>query len=219
MKAKTTTRISPDYAPEFSFELRAYSDGAKLVCGVDEVGRGPLAGPVVAAAVILPLNADGQPDLPPGLLGEMNDSKKLSAASREQIHDVLLPLVCWGIGYASARQIDRVNILQATFAAMRRAVAALEKPPCHALIDGNKVPPGLACKGEPVVKGDARSYSIAAASIIAKVIRDRQMSQLAGRHPGYGWEQNAGYGTAAHRDAIIRLGLTRYHRRSFGGCR
>lgn len=205
--------------PDFLSEAAAIDRGRLHICGVDEVGRGPLAGPVVAAAVILPLDDHGRPALSTSLLARLDDSKKLSASARTTLHDLLIEQVDFGVGYASATQIDRINILQASFAAMRRAIAGLRQPPDHALVDGNRLPPGLPCSAEPLVRGDGRSLSIAAASIIAKVIRDRLMARLELRHPGYGWARNAGYGTAEHREAIGRLGLTRYHRRSFGGCR
>ncbi len=179
------------------------------VCGVDEAGRGPLAGPVVAAAVILDPRR-----VPEGI----DDSKKLKAAERERLFALIGASAEVGIGEASVAEIDAVNILQATFLAMRRAVAALRAPPDHALIDGNRAP-GLACAVTTVVAGDARSLSIAAASIVAKVTRDRLMAGLARQHPGYGWERNMGYGTAAHLEGLGRLGLTPHHRLSFAPVR
>lgn len=165
-----------------------------------------MAGPVVAAAVILDPGA-----VPPGL----DDSKKLSAKRREVAFAAIMQSAQVGIGEASVAEIDQLNILQASFLAMRRAVAALPMPPTFALIDGNKIPAGLPCPAEAVVKGDARSASIAAASIIAKVTRDRFMAELAKTHPGYGWERNAGYGTAEHLAALRSHGVTQHHRRSF----
>ncbi len=188
--------------PDFSFEAAA----AGPVCGIDEVGRGPWAGPVVAAAVILDPLA-----IPEGL----DDSKRLSAARREALHDRLLARASVGIGMASVEEIDAINILQASFLAMRRAVAALSPAPMFALVDGNRVPAGLPCEGRAVIGGDARVLSIAAASIVAKVTRDRIMVALSQQFPGYGWETNVGYGTAGHVSGLERLGVTQHHRRSF----
>jgi ribonuclease HII len=192
--------------PDLSFE-RALKG---TICGIDEVGRGPLAGPVVAAAVVLP------PILPSALRDHLNDSKLLSARKRESLFDIILGCASVGLGEATVGEIDQVNILQATFLAMRRAFDALgEKTSVDwALVDGNQRPP-LPCQIQCVVKGDSKSLSIAAASVIAKVTRDRQMSLLAETFPGYGWDRNAGYGTAEHKQAIERLGVTPHHRRSF----
>ena len=176
------------------------------ICGVDEVGRGPWAGPVVAAAVMLPAGV-----CPPGV----TDSKKLSPARRAALVAPIRAAGLVGLGAASVAEIDRLNILQATWLAMRRALAALPAPPDAALIDGNRVPPGLSCPAQAVVGGDACVPAIAAASIVAKVVRDRAMARLAPRYPAYGWERNAGYGVAAHRAALMRLGVTPHHRRSF----
>lgn len=189
--------------PDLSFETAA---PATPVCGIDEVGRGPWAGPVVAAAVIL-----DPARIPPGL----DDSKRLTAARREALHDLLLPVAVVGIGQASVAEIDQINILQASFLAMRRALANLALPPAFALIDGNRVPPDLPCPGLAVIGGDAKSLSIAAASIIAKVTRDRMMVSLSQEFPGYAWDRNMGYGTSAHRDGLASLGITPHHRRSF----
>jgi ribonuclease HII len=194
-----------DTLPDFAFETRRLALGARRVAGVDEAGRGPLAGPVVAAAVIL--RAD---DIPEGL----NDSKLLTAARRAALHDRLLACAEVGVGIASVDEIDRINILRASHLAMVRALEALH-PVCHALIDGNMIPRDIACPAEAVVKGDARCLSIAAASIVAKSVRDRIMVDLAQQHPGYGWETNAGYPTPAHRRALENLGATPHHRRSF----
>ncbi|MGB0682615.1 MAG: ribonuclease HII [Magnetovibrionaceae bacterium] len=182
------------------------------VCGVDEVGRGPWAGPVVAAAVILPQGAERIE-----VIQALDDSKKLSAAKREQLYESLtsLPGLQWSLGEASVAEIDELNILQATFLAMKRAVEGLGLCPAFALIDGNKVPPGLPCEAEAVVKGDGRSLSIAAASVLAKVTRDRLMAELDRAHPGYGWAKNAGYGVKAHQAGLAELGVTEHHRRSF----
>ncbi|MEM7269633.1 MAG: ribonuclease HII [Pseudomonadota bacterium] len=188
-------------APDAKFEHLSPTP----VCGVDEVGRGPWAGPVVAAAVILDLET-----APTGL----NDSKKLTARRREILFEALQSHSI-GVGMASVAEIDEINILNASHLAMRRAVEALPVRPAHALIDGNRIPVGLPCAAECLVKGDQRSVSIAAASIIAKVTRDRLMAELAKAHPGYGWETNAGYGVKAHSEALKRLGVTQHHRRSF----
>lgn len=188
--------------PDFRFETEA---PARPVCGVDEVGRGPWAGPVVAAAVIL----DPQ-TAPDGL----NDSKKLSLKKREAFFE-LLQDAPYGVGVASVEEIDHLNILHATYLAMQRAIAALPAAPGFALIDGNRIPHNLPCPAWAIVKGDARSASIAAASIVAKVTRDRMMADLARDFPGYGWETNVGYGVPAHREGLIRLGVTPHHRRSF----
>lgn len=189
--------------PDFSLERAA---PAAPVAGVDEAGRGPWAGPVVAAAAILDAAT-----APAGL----NDSKKLTARRREALFAALEPVAVIGVGVASVEEIDRLNILNATYLAMRRAVAALARRPAFALIDGNRVPPDLPCPAEGVIAGDGRSLSIAAASIVAKVTRDRIMAKLAEAHPEYGWERNAGYGVAAHRAALIAHGVTPHHRRSF----
>ncbi len=189
-------------APTFEFEAAA----PQPVCGVDEVGRGPWAGPVTAAAVILdPAN------IPAGL----NDSKKLTAARRAVLFEAIMASATVSIASASVQEIDQINILQATFLAMRRAVDGLEVKPNFALIDGNKIPPNLPCEAQAIVKGDARSLSIAAASIVAKVTRDRLMCDLSATFPGYGWETNAGYGTKAHQEGLAKLGITPHHRVSF----
>ncbi len=198
--------------PDTSLEAAQGWPG-RVVAGVDEVGRGPLAGPVVAAAVVLP------GDLDPALAARIDDSKALSAAKRMALAPLLQDAVTSALGEASPAEIDRLNILAAAHLAMHRAVAALACAPAALLIDGNRLPADLPCPATAVVRGDARSLSIAAASILAKVHRDRLMADLAERHPGYGWERNAGYPTAAHRAAIARLGLTPHHRRSFAPCR
>ncbi len=188
--------------PDYSFEAAATAP----VCGVDEAGRGPWAGPVVAAAVIL-----NPADIPEGL----NDSKKLTAKQREALFDEISARAKVGTGITEVAEIDEINILNATYLAMRRAIDALPHPPAHALIDGNRLPPDLPCTAETIVKGDGRSLSIAAASIIAKVTRDRIMVALAQQFPGYGWEKNAGYGVPAHQEGLKRLGVTPHHRVSF----
>jgi len=175
------------------------------VVGLDEVGRGPWAGPVVAAAVVLDLDR-----IPDGI----DDSKKLSAARREALRERLLATALIGVGMASVEEVDRLNVLAASMLAMRRALEALPCRPVHALVDGNRLPE-LPCPGSAVVGGDGLCLSIAAASIVAKVTRDRLMAELAADHPPYGWERNAGYGTPDHRAALASHGVTLHHRRSF----
>ena len=190
--------------PDFQHETEAFRAGALRVVGVDEVGRGPLAGPVTACAVRL-----DPARIPAGL----RDSKGLTAARREALFDEIMALAEVSVAHASVGEIDNLNILRASHLAMERAVAGLGAD--HALIDGNLVPRGLACPATAIIKGDARCLSIAAASIVAKVTRDRIMVDLAQQHPGYGWEANAGYPTAAHLAALHTLGVTPWHRRSF----
>ena len=192
--------------PDLSFETAARTRGATIIAGVDEAGRGPLAGPVVAAAVIL-----DPARIPDGL----QDSKKLSARARETACARILDSCQTATGLATVEEIDAINILRAAHLAMCRALDALPTRPDHALIDGNLLPKDLPCPGEAVVKGDARSLSIAAASIIAKVTRDRIMVELAQQYPRYGWEKNAAYPTQAHLQAIRDFGVTPHHRRSF----
>jgi len=198
--------------PDFSFE----SECKGLVCGVDEAGRGPWAGPVVAGAAILDPKL-----LPEDLRQGLDDSKKLKAAKREALLARLVEAdgVQLGLGVASVEEVDRLNILQATFLAMKRAVENLPNAPDFALIDGNKIPPHLPCPARAIIKGDGLSLSIAAASIQAKVARDHMMVELDELFPGYGWANNAGYGTAQHQEALKRLGLTPHHRKSFAPIR
>ena len=177
-----------------------------LDCGVDEAGRGPWAGPVVAAAVILPKNF---------ITDKINDSKKLSKKNRDLLYENITKNADFGLGFATVTEIDKLNILQASLLAMKRAVGNLNKVPVKALIDGNTIPPNLPCVSECIVKGDTKVVSIAAASIIAKVVRDRFMTKLAQLHPGYGWERNFGYGVKEHQEALKTLGVTSEHRRSF----
>ena len=192
--------------PDFSRELAL----GGVVAGVDEVGRGPLAGPVVAAAAILPA------DLPPEIAALIDDSKRLSPAQREAALAALIESgAAISAAAASVAEIARLNILQASLLAMRRAVARLAVRPDHVLVDG-QVAPDLPMPCTPVVGGDGLSLSIAAASIAAKLVRDRAMSRLDRRYPGYGWARNSGYGTKTHRDAILGLGITPHHRRGFG---
>lgn len=205
--------------PDFTIERRlADRHGASRIAGVDEAGRGPLAGPVVAAAVML-----DPARLPPSVRSSIDDSKLLARRRREALFAALQELAAAdaariGVGLATVAEIDAVNILQATWLAMQRAVAALAPLPDLALVDGNRAP-RLPCSAAPVVGGDASCLSIAAASIVAKVTRDRIMDELAALHPGYGWERNAGYGTAEHRAALLRLGPTPHHRQSFAPVR
>lgn len=190
----------------FFHQREAHARGYLRVCGIDEAGRGPLAGPVCAAAVILPdgVKIDG-----------LNDSKKLTEKKREALFPVITAQAeAYGIGWASEREIDQINILQATFLAMARAVEALPIPADFALVDGNRMPP-LPIPGETVVKGDGKAACIAAASVLAKVSRDRALRELDQKHPEYGFAQHKGYGTRAHYAAIKQYGLLPEHRRSF----
>lgn len=180
--------------------------GANVIAGVDEVGRGPLAGPVTAAAVILDPN-----DIPEGL----NDSKALSAKRREALSEQIMSRAQVCIGHASVEEIDEINILRASHLAMERAIAGLAQVPDEVLIDGNMIPRGLSLPAQAIIKGDARSLSISAASIVAKICRDRVMWDLAQHYPGYGWETNAGYPSKSHKAALQNLGVTPHHRRSF----
>ena len=192
--------------PDYSFELMAHARGLPSVAGVDEAGRGPLCGPVVAAAVVL-----NPAQIPPGI----NDSKKLGDRRRTLLFSQIMELAKVGVGHASPAEIDDMNILRASHLAMTRALAALSPMPDHVLSDGNMIPRGLAVSAEALIKGDGRSLSIAAASIIAKVTRDRIMVDLAQQYPGYGWDKNAGYPTKDHLAALQNLGVTPHHRRSF----
>jgi ribonuclease HII len=191
--------------PDYSIE----TNHRGIVAGVDEAGRGPWAGPVVAAIVIL-----NKQQLPAGV----NDSKQLSKAKREALYDSITALAVTGVGICSVEEVDRHNILGATKLAMRRAYDALSVKPDIALIDGNQLP-DLPCAMDAIIDGDALCMSIAAASIIAKVTRDRLMSELARQFPQYGWERNAGYGTREHQEALARFGVTVHHRRSFAPIR
>jgi ribonuclease HII len=190
--------------PDFTRETDLHAQGFACIAGVDEVGRGPLAGPVTAAAVILdPLR------IPAGL----NDSKKLTAARRAALAAEIHATARVCIAHATVAEIDDLNILRASHLAMIRAIAGLT--PDHALIDGNLLPRGLMCPATAIVKGDALSLSIAAASIVAKCCRDAIMVDLAQQHPGYGWETNMGYPAPVHLKALLNLGVTPHHRRSF----
>ena len=192
--------------PDYSREQTAHAQGIARIAGVDEVGRGPLAGPVTAAAVIL-----DPAHIPEGL----NDSKKLSPRRREALFDLLMAQATVSIAHASVAEIDALNILRAAHLAMERAVAGLPDLPDLALVDGNMVPRNLPCPGQAIIRGDALSVSIAAASIMAKTARDRLMADLAQQFPAYGWERNAGYPSKAHKQAMLDVGLTPHHRRSF----
>jgi ribonuclease HII len=197
----------PTFRYEREARLAAGTDMA--IVGIDEVGRGPLAGPVVAAAVMF--EAKG---LPRRLARAIDDSKKLTAAEREHLAPLIAGHAIIAIAHASVTEIDTINILQASLLAMQRAVAALAGTPALALVDGN-IAPVLPCPARAVVNGDALCLSIAAASIVAKVWRDRFMAELAALYPAYGWERNAGYATPEHRSALQRWGPTPEHRRSF----
>jgi ribonuclease HII len=198
--------------PSFRHEMRITG----IVAGIDEAGRGPLAGPVVAAAAVIDRDAAKRK-----LLKLINDSKKLELEDREAAYEAMVAsgLVKYAVAEATVEEIDRINILQATFLAMRRALEALAQQPevqlDVVLIDGNQIPPQLCCRAETIVGGDAASYSIAAASIFAKVTRDRYMARLAETFPGYGWETNRGYGSEQHLSALKQLGPTPHHRMSF----
>ena len=183
------------------------------MAGVDEVGRGPLAGPVVAVAVIFPYG------VPRRVAPLIDDSKKLTAAQRNVAAVAIRGCAEIAIGAASVAEIEQLNILHASMLAMRRAVLRLHRAPELALVDGNRAPPGLPCPVECCIGGDAISLSIAAASIIAKIVRDRAMLRLSLRYPHYGWHENAGYATALHRAALHRHGPSRHHRAAFGTVR
>lgn len=191
---------------DYTYEHDAYLRGYTAVCGIDEAGRGPLAGPVYAAAVWLPEGL---------VLDGLNDSKKLSEKKREALLPVILEnAVSYGIGFATEREIDEINILQATFLAMRRAFDVMQKRCDYALIDGNRMPP-LPVPGETIVKGDAKSPSVAAASILAKVSRDRVMLEYAKQYPEYQFEKHKGYGTKVHVEALHTYGPSPIHRKTF----
>lgn len=192
--------------PDYSYETAAIDAGARIVAGVDEVGRGPLAGPVTAAAVVLDISS-----IPEGL----NDSKKLTALRRRALCEAITASAEVSIAHASVEEIDSLNILRASHLAMERAIAGLPRRPCMALIDGNMIPRDLCVPARTIVKGDTLSLSISAASIIAKVTRDKLMWALAQHYPGYGWETNVGYPSKSHREALQNLGVTPHHRRSF----
>ena len=199
--------------PDFRFENAAHDQGWARIAGVDEAGRGPLAGPVVAAAVVLNPDAMTEP-----AWVRLDDSKRMKDKARNMLFDKIMTSADIGVGIVDLEAIENLNILGATMKAMADAVAALNICPDHVLIDGNQMP-SLSCSAETIVKGDGKSLSIAAASVIAKVTRDRIMADLNIRYPGYGWDRNAGYGTAEHLDALKRLGVTPHHRKSFAPVR
>jgi len=192
--------------PDFEFERAAHARGFTRVAGVDEVGRGPLAGPVTAAAVVLDPSC-----IPDGL----NDSKKLTKKARERLYEEIMQVADVSIAHATVEEIEELNILRASHLAMIRALDGLKHGADYALIDGNMVPRGLSLPNETIIKGDARSQSISAASIMAKICRDCVMLSLAQQHPGYGWETNMGYGSKRHMEALQNLGVTPHHRRLF----
>lgn len=189
------------------YENKAFDSGYEIVCGVDEAGRGPLAGDVYAAAVILPKGH---------IIEGVNDSKKLTEKKRDMLYDKIIEeCAYYSVGTASAKEIDEINILQATFLAMKRAVEGLDVIPQLALVDGNRVPPLNDTDVNTIVKGDAKSASIAAASIIAKVSRDRYMLEMAKKYPEYQFEKHKGYGTKLHYEMIEKYGICEIHRKSF----
>ena len=193
--------------PDYSYEISAKEKGYKFICGVDEAGRGPLAGPVCAAAVILPEGA---------IIEGLNDSKKLSEKKREALFDVVKETaIAWSVAFASVYEIEEYNILNATFIAMNRAIDGLDIKADFALVDGNRVPKEIQIPCETVVKGDSLSMSIAAASILAKVTRDRLMLELDEKYPMYEFKKHKGYGTALHMDLIRKYGPSECHRPSF----
>jgi ribonuclease HII len=195
--------------PDLSFEDAAFASGARRICGVDEAGRGPLAGPVVVAAVVLDRNA-----VPEGL----DDSKALTARRREQLFELIIASAAVSITIAPPRIIAELNILGATMWAMRQAVLGLAIRPDHVLIDGNRLPKGLPCPAEAIVSGDARSASIAAASIVAKVTRDRMCAVMDCEEPHFGFSSHKGYGAPAHLSALDTHGPGRHHRLEFAPC-
>ena len=203
--AKPRKAAAATSGPDFDLE-RALGAGRIRIAGVDEVGRGPLAGPVVCAAVVL-----DPARIPKGL----NDSKKLSEAVRERLFDEICEHHDVALAVGSVARIDATDIRAATLDCMRRAVAGLAEAPDAVLVDGIDVPPGLPCAAEAVKGGDAKSLTIAAASIVAKVVRDRLMTLAEGEYPGYGFDRHKGYGTAAHMEALGRLGASPLHRKSF----
>ena len=197
----------PDFEIENNFK--------GIVAGIDEAGRGPWAGPVVASAVVIK-----DKEISEELLKSLDDSKKISAKKREYLYDLLfkevdLGKIAIGVGEASAKEIDGLNILEATFLAMRRAYDKLGCEADVALVDGNQHPKGFKCKTQTIIKGDAKSLSIAAASVVAKVYRDKIMKELASKYPYYAFEKNAGYGTAAHIAGLEKFGVTDEHRKSY----
>ena len=193
--------------PDYSYEKAAETSGFNIICGVDAAGRGPLAGPVCAAAVILPKDLE---------IEGLNDSKKLSEKKREQLFDIIIEkAISYCVAYGTLEEIEEKNILNATFLAMNRAIDGLNIKPDFALIDGNKIPTGINVPAAAVVKGDAKSMSIAAASILAKVSRDRLLMEYDKKYPQYQFAKHKGYGTKLHTDLIKEFGPCEIHRLSF----
>ncbi|MBR4142281.1 MAG: ribonuclease HII, partial [Firmicutes bacterium] len=206
-KAERQEKLKERLDVMLTHERRLWDSGRSYIAGVDEVGRGPLAGPVVAAAVILPRDFD--------VLG-IDDSKKLSPKKREELFEVIKEkALAWAVGWVGPERIDEINILEATKEAMKQAVQGLSLPPDHVLIDGNFTVRALALPQTAIVKGDANSTSIAAASILAKVTRDRYMEEMDAVYPGYAFASNKGYGTKAHYDGLKAQGPTPIHRKTF----
>ena len=193
--------------PDYEFEKAAVNSGFSCICGVDEAGRGPLAGPVCAAAVILPEGA---------VIEGLDDSKKLTEKKRERLYDIIKQTaVAYSVAYGTLEEIETVNILEATYLAMNRAIEGLSVKPDFALIDGNRVPRGIKIPCETIVKGDSRSMSIAAASVLAKVTRDRLMLEYDKKYPEYNFKKHKGYGTKEHTELIKQYGPCEIHRLSF----
>lgn len=193
--------------PDYEFEKAAVNSGFSCICGVDEAGRGPLAGPVCAAAVILPAGA---------VIEGLDDSKKLTEKKRERLYDIIKQTaVAYSVAYGTLEEIETVNILEATYLAMNRAIEGLTVKPDFALIDGNRVPRGIKIPCETVVKGDSRSMSVAAASVLAKVTRDRLMLEYDKKYPEYNFKKHKGYGTKEHTELIKQYGPCEIHRLSF----
>lgn len=193
--------------PDFELEKSLIAQGKNYICGVDEAGRGPLAGPVCAAAVILPEDC---------VIEGLNDSKKLSEKKREALYDIIIEkAISYSIAFGTLEEIEEYNILEATYIAMNRAIDGLDIKPDYALIDGNRVPKGIKVPCDTVVKGDSKSFSIAAASILAKVTRDRLLLQYDELYPEYNFKKHKGYGTKEHYEAINKYGVCKIHRLSF----
>lgn len=193
--------------PDYEFEKAAVNSGFSCICGVDEAGRGPLAGPVCAAAVILPEGA---------VIEGLDDSKKLTEKKREKLYDIIKQTaVAYSVAYGTLEEIETVNILEATYLAMNRAIEGLTVKPDFALIDGNRVPRGIKISCETIIKGDSRSMSVAAASVLAKVTRDRLMLEYDKKYPEYNFKKHKGYGTKEHTELIKQYGPCEIHRLSF----
>ena len=193
--------------PDYEFEKAAALSGFSCICGVDEAGRGPLAGPVCAAAVILPEGA---------VIEGLDDSKKLTEKKRERLYDIIKETaVAYSVAYGTLEEIETVNILEATYFAMNRAIEGLNVKPDFALIDGNRVPCGIKIPCETIVKGDSKSMSVAAASVLAKVTRDRLMLEYDKKYPEYNFKKHKGYGTKEHTELIKQYGPCEIHRLSF----